>query len=571
MATVSTTACLVQTEVVMLSQQQYEPVPTSSVRVFFKESDVLFQYERIARINASEIGGCGSDIVAFCVQREQFIRTLKGKAGELGADGIILGAGGGAQLGAVAIRNLGVELHASLAVLPFRDLSVNDAYQYFGDGLSEAVLNALSKTGEIRVLGRASTFSFDRENRDISMIGEQLAVQYVLDGTVLVTGSRARVTASLLNAGDESIVWSETYERGIGEVTAAQLALPIVRGVEAGIARGAGEPLVAPTPEEPLVVPSTTSSTADNSYLLGRFFWNKRTAADLQTAASHFNDAVGTDSTFALAWSGLADSYILFPPYGVTTISAQEALARAEAAARRAVALEGTLAEARTSLALVLHAQWDWAAAQSEFTQATLLNPGYATARQWYAVFLAALDRLEESLAVVRYAEELDPLSPVIGGWVALVLDAMGAQDEAAEQYRKVLALHPNVDFLHRDAWLHSLRASDYESAALHLRRYLEITGSPMATRWPDGVQNEATREATLQEIADATAADYKMSTDLNMILGNEEAALRLLERLLVSPVDFGDSAGQLRVYVLDEDLRGSSRFRALLENMGLT
>lgn len=457
----------------------------------------------------------------------------------------------------------GVESLASIAVLPFSDLSEGGGNEFFGDGLAEELLNSLSKLGRLRVAGRTSSFSFKDRNEDIRSIGEQLNVGSVLEGSVRRAGNRIRITAQLINVADGFQLWSETYDRELEDIFAVQedVARSIVAALEVELSAGA---------DAQIVRHGTDNVAAYNSYLLGRFHWNKRAAADLVTAASHFEDAVDADSTFAAAWSGLADSYILFPPYGVETVSWEEAIGRAERAARRAITADSNLAEAHASLGIVLDAKWDWEGAEDEFSKAIALNAGYPTAHQWYGIFLVGLNRIEEGLAEIRLAEELDPLSPIIGTWVALALDVAGETEAATDQFEKILALHPSVGLIHRDAWLHFLRSSQYEPAALHLQRYLELSGSAMAEVWPAGVLDGEARAATLREIANEFADDFKMSTDLNMILGEEERALRYLTFRLAAPDKLRDSAGALRAYVLSEDLRNDPRFRALLGNMGL-
>jgi serine/threonine-protein kinase len=452
---------------------------------------------------------------------------------------------------------------SSIAVLPFSDLSAEGDDEFFSDGLADELITSLSKLDGLRVVGRTSAFWFKEKKEDLRAIGEQLNVGAVVDGSVRRAGDRIRVSAHLISVHDGFELWSDSYNRELDDVFAVQedVAQAIAAALHVQLS-DSGRTIVAT---------GTDDVAAYSAVLLGRFHWNKRNARDLVVAASHFEEAIAMDSSFAGAWSGLADCYVLFPPYGVETLSWQEAITRAEHAARTAVALDSTSAEAHASLAIVLDAQWNWQAAGDEFQQAVALNPQYATAHQWYAIYLVGIGRLQEGLAAIRRAEELDPLSPIIGVWVALVLDVVGETEQATTQFEKVLGLHPEVDHVQRDAWLHYLRISDFERAALHLQRFLEITGSPLAVRWPSGLRDPVTRTATLREIADSTRSSFKLSTDLNMMLGEKEMALRQLELKLSAPDQFKDSAGALRAYVLDAELRREPRFQALLANMGLS
>ncbi len=452
---------------------------------------------------------------------------------------------------------------SSIAVLPFSDLSAERDDEFFSDGLADELITSLSRLGGLRVVGRTSAFWFKDKKEDLRAIGEQLNVGAIVDGSVRRAGDRIRVSAQLISVSDGLNLWSDSYDRELDDVFAVQedVAQAIAAALQVQLSDSGGT----------IVATGTDDVAAYSAVLLGRFHWNKRNARDLVIAASHFEEAIAMDSSFAGAWSGLADCYVLFPPYGVETLSWQEAITRAEHAARRAVALDSASAEAHASLAIVLDAQWQWQAAETEFQQAVALNPQYATAHQWYAIYLVGVGRLQEGLAAIRRAEELDPLSPIIGVWVALVLDAVGQTEQATTQFEKVLALHPEVDHVQRDAWLHYLRILDFERAALHLQRFLEITGSPLAVRWSNGMRDPETRTATLRGIADSTRDSFKMSTDLNMMLGEKETALRQLELKLSAPDQFKDSAGALRAYVLNAELRREPRFQALLANMGLS
>ncbi len=449
---------------------------------------------------------------------------------------------------------------SSIAVLPFADLSTEGDNEFFSDGLTDELITSLSMLSGLRVAGRTSVFWFKGKNEDIQTIGEQLKVGAILDGSVRRAGNKIRVVAQLIKVEDGFQLWSNTYDRELDDIFAVQedVAQSIATALKVELSEGEGR----------IVESGTNDVSAYNAYLLGRFHWNKRTAQDLLVAASHFEEAIATDSNFADAWSGLAGSYVLFPPYGVEALSWQEAITRAEHAAQRAIALDSTSAEAHASLAIVLDAKWDWSGAEHEFQQAIALNPRYPTAHQWYAIYLVGVDRVEEGLAEIRRAQELDLLSSIIGAWVALILDVAGHGAEATAQFEKVVELHPNAPHVRRDAWLHFLRNSDFESASDQLRQYLELTESPFADQWPDGVRDPDTRTATLREIADSTSADFKMSTDLRVILGDKDAALASLEDRLASPDRLRDSAGAIRAYILSDELRREPRFQALLRNM---
>ncbi len=289
-------------------------------------------------------------------------------------------------------------------------------------------------------------------------------------------------------------------------------------------------------------------------------------------AAAAFSRAISVDSNFARAWSGLADAYVLYPPYGVPQLTWEDAIGRAEAAARRAISIDGSLAEAHASLGLILDAKWQWEEAGQAFQQAIALNPRYASAHQWYGIYLIGLGRLDEGLEHLRTAFEMDRLSPIIGSWVALALDALGRTEEASAQFAHVLDYAPNAAFLHRDVWLHHMRSGDAAAGALHLERYLVLSGasSALAASWRAGLEDSVARDATLRAIADSAANDFKLSVDLNARLGRADIALALLQQRTASPARLRDSAGALRVYVLENAVREDSRFIPILQRMGL-
>ncbi len=390
----------------------------------------------------------------------------------------------------------------SVAVLAFSDLSADQSGEYLGDGIAETLITALTRITGLHVAARSSAFTFKGEKNDVRAIGRALGVATVLEGSVQRVGARLRITAQLVNAKDGFQLWSENYDRSVDDVFAVQdeVARAIVTALAPTFRADSGQRLVRE---------GTTNRGAYDNYLLGRFYWNKRTTADMGRAAQYFEEAVRADSSYALAWAGLADSYMMFSPrdYNVPGTTTDEVLRRADAAARRASLIDPTLAGPHASLGMVFQIRRDWPETERQFRHAIALNPNYASARQWYADYLLSRGRAQEGFDEMRRAAALDPLAPIIGVELAVASSILGRMDEAAEQFQRLTKLHPDFMLLHFNGWNHFLVVSDFQRAAFHLQRLLELTGVPpdIAAGVGERLRNAATRPALLRSVADST------------------------------------------------------------------
>ncbi len=321
---------------------------------------------------------------------------------------------------------------ASIAVLPFVNLSSDKENEYFSDGITEEILNALAQVDGLRVIARTSSFSFKGTNDDVRAIGEKLGVAHLLEGSVRKEGTSVRVTAQLIEVAQGSHLWSHTYDGELKNVFSVEdeLARAIVQALKARLAPGAA-----------LVRQTTVSSEAHDLYLKGRFFWNQRTKEGIARATALFEQAIAIDPGYALAHSGLADGYQLSVDYGGARWA--EASPKARAHAIRAVELDDGLAEAHASLGHVSEQDYDRSGAEREYKRAIELRPGYATAHQWYALNLLDVGRLPEAQAEAELARQLDPTSFIISNLIAVVLFDRRAWDRAIEQSRKALELNP--------------------------------------------------------------------------------------------------------------------------------
>jgi len=371
------------------------------------------------------------------------------------------------DLRALAKRSPGTDLKLtpdpSIAVLPFANLSADPEQEYFCDGMSEEIINALSHLENIRVIARTSAFAFKGKHEDVRDIGRQLGVEHLLEGSVRKAGKRLRITAQLVKASDGSHLWSERYDREMEDVFAIQdeISLAIVDRLKIKLF-GDEEAILARKRAYDL--------EAYNLYLQGRFYWNKRTPQELKKALEFFERAIERDPDFALAYAGMADTYSMLNQ--VWELSPAEAFPKAKSMALKALEKDELLGEAHASLGYIAYVyDWDWPKAESEFKRAIELNPGYASAHQWYSQCLELMNRKEQSAEEIEKAQTFDPLSLIIRISAAWFHCEQGEFAQAEEQCRTTLSMD-------RDFWVvHFVLGSIYERRGLHdqaIGEYLE-------------------------------------------------------------------------------------------------
>jgi len=326
----------------------------------------------------------------------------------------------------------------SLAVLPFTNATGDPEIDYVGDGIAEGLINSLAGLPDLRVVSRTSAFRYKGREADPKTIGEELDVGAVVTGRITRRGDQMVVGVELVDATRDSQLWGEQYTRTVDDVYTAQEE----------IARALGErlqPGLTREQEQRLTRRHTESAEAWRLYQKGRYHWTRRTPEDVQKALEYFEQAVATDPSYGLAWAGVADSYAV--GNGVYLgMDTSEARPKAKAAALKALELDNTLAEAYTTLADThLYWDWDWEAAERAFRRAIQLNPGYATAHQWYSEYLYSMGRHEESIAEARRALELDPLSVAMHYSVANAYHMARRYDEAIRHFREALEIEPRM------------------------------------------------------------------------------------------------------------------------------
>jgi TolB-like protein/Flp pilus assembly protein TadD len=357
----------------------------------------------------------------------------------------------------------------SIAVLPFLDHSPNADQEYFCDGMTEELIDALTKLRGLHVAAWTSSLRLRGKAQDVVEIAEQLKVGTIVAGSVRKDGERLRITVQLIGTADGCYLWSEIYDRELKDVFSIQeeISQAIVAKLKVQIAGGQSKHLIRRY---------TESFEAYNLYLKGRYHWNQRLERSLRKGIDYFEQAIALDPKFAPAYSGLADSYSLLGNYGV--LPAKKVKVKALIAAENAVAIDPTLAEAHTALGHVRATYyWDWSGARTEYQTAISLNPAYATAHHWYAItYLAPLGRLDAALMEMEKAEELNPVSVSIKRDIAVILYTNRQYGEAVEQSKAAIELDRGF---HGAYWALGMA---YEGLALYaeavaaLRRGLELS-----------------------------------------------------------------------------------------------
>lgn len=330
----------------------------------------------------------------------------------------------------------------SVAVLPFVNVSADPETEYLSDGITESLTNSISQLPNLAVIARSSVFRYKGREVDPQTVGRELGVRAILTGRITQRGDNLVISAELVDVNNNHRIWGDQYDRKLTDIIAVQSELS--REISGQLR------LTLSGDEQKRVTRHYTENTAAyQAYLKGRYYWNKRTGDDLKKSIEYFEQATRTDPTYALAYAGLADCYLIIPNY--TSIPAQEAYLKAKAAALKALELDDSLAEAHASLGGIrVDYEWDFPGAENELKRAIELNPNYATAHHWYAQYLSEMGRHQEAIAQVKQAQELDPLSLIINSVVGDTYIKARQYDQAIEQLRKTIEMDKNFIRSHR-------------------------------------------------------------------------------------------------------------------------
>ncbi len=455
----------------------------------------------------------------------------------------------------------------SIAVLPFEDLSENKDQSYFCDGLADELINRLTNIEKLRVPARTSSFSFKGKELGIQEIGKELNVEMVLEGSLRKAGNKLRITAQLINVADGFPLWSEKYERDEADIFRLQddISLAIVDKLRVKLL---GEE------KEKIVKRHTENLEAYNLYLQGRYFWNKRGEEALKKSIDYFEQAIKKDPAYALAYAGLAESYITIGDWNL--LPSKGVFPRARGAVLKALVIDDELAEAHNALAAIKkYYDWDWPGAEREHKRAIELNPNYPTAHQWYAEFLFAMARFDEAIAESKQAQELDPLSPIIyySGGAAFYFSRQ--YDKAIEQFKKALNLDPAFPNAHGYIGLCYLQKGMYEDAIGELLENMisegigpEIIAEAQNVYGTSGIKGAFQMYINYQKMMSEQAyVDPLRIAELHAILDEKDQAFEWLEKAYEqrSPM-----LVYIRVNPQFDNIRSDPRFKAILKKMNL-
>lgn len=446
---------------------------------------------------------------------------------------------------------------ASLVVLPFTD---GKDSEYILDGITESIINSLSQLPQLRVIARTTAFSYKERALDPRKIGSELGVQAVATGRAVLQGDSLIVQADLMDVASGLQIWGEKYERRRADILTVQTE----------IARTISEKLrlrLTGEQRQRLTESYTQDTAAYDLYLKGLYHWNKRTEADVKKGNAYFTQAIVKDPNYALAYVGLANSYI----WAGNGLTPAEAMRAAKEAAERARQLNGTLAEAYTSLAAVsLLYDWDWSAAERDFTQAIALNPNYATAYQWYAEYLTARGRHDAAIAASKQALALDPRSPIINRDVGWHYYCARQYDQAIEHCQNALKLDPNFAQAHTLLGLAYTKKAMFAEAIAESQRAVALSpsGNNRARLGyvyaSSGQRGEAQKE--LDNLTESTNEIYVSPYHMAVLytgLGDKEQAFAWLER---ASQDRDSWLIYLKVSPMLDSLRADPKFQDLVQ-----
>ncbi len=454
----------------------------------------------------------------------------------------------------------------SLAVLPLENLSKDPEQEYFSDGMTEELITNLARIRALRVISRTSVMGYKGTKKPLSSIARELGVDAVVEGSVMRSGEKVRITTQLVHGATDRHLWAESYQRDLRDVLTMQteVARAIAREIEGKL---------TPQDEARLSSARPVNPEAHELYLKGRYALNKQTEESIRKAIDDFRQAIEKDPTFAPAHAGLADSYSsLRSVYAAP----KDVMPQAKEAARKALELDDKLAEAHVSEGLVkFYYDFDWAGAEKEFQRAIELNPNLAEAHDAYAQYLAGMNRSEEAIAEVELARRLDPVSLVVLADSAWVFYCARRYDRAIEECRKALELDANFSPAYIFLGLAYEKKGRFSEAVAALEKAIQLDTSPTALEMLGGAYAAWGKKGEAKKVLDSLTerADrryvcpYEIAT-VYVGLGDKDSAFRSLEKAVE---ERADCIPWIKADSKIDPLRSDPRYRDLMRRLGLS
>ena len=455
----------------------------------------------------------------------------------------------------------------SVAVLPFNNLSNDPELDYLSEGITENLINRLSQVSRLKIIAHNSVFRYKGKQVDPQKVGGELGVQAILIGRLEARGGELSISGELVDARDGTHLWGDHYERKLSDLQSLQgelaqdmaSALRLQLSGEEKTRFGQGY---------------TRNAEAYQLYIKGRYFWNKRTTEGMKKGLESFEQAIRLDPDYAAAYVGLADCYGVLSQVG--DFSPNDVMPKAKAAALDALRIDETLAEAHASLAMIDELyDWNWKSADTEFKRAIELNPNYATAHHWYAMYLSAMGRNDEALAEIRRAEALDPVSLITDTNEGWILFCARQYDQAINKLQATIEMDPNFANAHyKLALVYEIKGMYKEAVEEHLKskalsgdisENVEKLKAAYATSGSKGYYREELRQLKDNSSRGYVLPKYFVLTELQ--LGNTEETLKWLEAAYKERTE---PLAYLRVDPRFDSLRSDARFEDLLRRVNL-
>jgi len=456
-----------------------------------------------------------------------------------------------------------IDQERSIAVLPFKNLSSEEDNQYFADGIMEDILNHLFRIGDLRVISRTTSERFRDSKIPTTEIAKSIGVNYLLEGSVRKQGDNIRIAVQLIDGKTDRHLWSENYSRKMADIFI----------IQSDIAKNVANELqfiLTPAKKEEIERIPTVNTDAYIYYLMGRFFWNKRTEVDLKKSVEYFEKAIAADPDYALAHAGLADAYFIQAWHDY--IERPQGYEKSKQFAAMALEIDNNLAEAYATLGGVLcYYDWDWEESREMFKKAIQLNPNYGTARMWYAGLLHIMNETEEAFKQIDKAVELDPVVFMFRSMRCGMYYQAGRYDEALEQFRTLHEMYPRATGY--ISFLIHYKQKEYDKAAEILREIMRRDASSI--RLADEVwdiYHKAGSKGIFQWMI--KLEEQKSFTNPHQVakwyilMEEKELALNWLEIALENRIA---DIPRINCNADFDILRSEPRFIALIEKMGLT